>query len=224
MPRLNGVLEELGIHHEERVVPQEVLNAIEEKKKKAATKNVTAAAESKKREGMGGPKALAKKQKASAVVTTPAASSACASGSAEEGSTEGTGGGGAESTQGVDKPAVSEDVGGGRGLEGVERPEPSAANPMPAVMGGDSSSDEAEDAGHGVAAPPKDAETEGASRRRPATAEVEEQSEDEAISQHPAGFRSATFRQLQPAAFCGCCWCKGQGIRAPFEYVALVFL
>jgi hypothetical protein len=42
MPQLNRVLEEFGIHHEEYVVPPDVLAMIEEKKGKAATKNVTA--------------------------------------------------------------------------------------------------------------------------------------------------------------------------------------
>jgi hypothetical protein len=56
MPRLNRVLEELGIQHEEHVVPPEVLTTIEEKRKKAATKNATALAKSKKRKGAGPPR------------------------------------------------------------------------------------------------------------------------------------------------------------------------
>jgi hypothetical protein len=43
MPRLNRVLEELRVHHEEHEVPPEVLVAIEEKKKKVAAKNATVA-------------------------------------------------------------------------------------------------------------------------------------------------------------------------------------
>jgi hypothetical protein len=63
MSWLNWVLEELGIHHEEYVVPLEVFASIEEKRKKAAAKNATAAAESRKRKGQVGPKAVAKKLK-----------------------------------------------------------------------------------------------------------------------------------------------------------------
>jgi hypothetical protein len=88
MPRLNGVLEEFGIHHEEYVVPLDVLATIEEKKRKVATKNATVAAESKKRKGMAGSKVLAKRMKTSAAITTPtvsAVSSAQASASAEGG-------------------------------------------------------------------------------------------------------------------------------------------
>jgi tRNA C32,U32 (ribose-2'-O)-methylase TrmJ len=61
MPRLNRVFEELGVHHEEYVIPLEVLASIEKKKKKAAAKNVTAVAESKKRKGQVGPKVVPKK-------------------------------------------------------------------------------------------------------------------------------------------------------------------
>jgi hypothetical protein len=50
MSRLNQVFEELWIHHEEYVVPPEVILSIEEKKKVAA-KNATAVAKSKKRKG-----------------------------------------------------------------------------------------------------------------------------------------------------------------------------
>jgi hypothetical protein len=88
MPHLNRVLEEFGIHHEEYVVPPDVLATIEEKKRKAATKNATAAAESKKRKGMASPKVLAKRVKTSAAIVTPtvsAMSSAQASASAEGG-------------------------------------------------------------------------------------------------------------------------------------------
>jgi hypothetical protein len=53
MPRLNRVLEELGIHHEEHEVPPEVLATIEEKKRRATAKNATAIVETKKRKGVG---------------------------------------------------------------------------------------------------------------------------------------------------------------------------
>jgi hypothetical protein len=88
MPRLNRVLEEFGIHHEEYVVPPDVLATIEEKKMKATAKNATTAVESKKRKGMAGPKVLAKRMKTSAAVATPtvsAVSSAQASTSVEGG-------------------------------------------------------------------------------------------------------------------------------------------
>jgi hypothetical protein len=52
-PRINSVLEELGIHHEEHEVPWEVLATIEEKKRRAAAKNATATVETKKRKGVG---------------------------------------------------------------------------------------------------------------------------------------------------------------------------
>jgi tRNA C32,U32 (ribose-2'-O)-methylase TrmJ len=61
MPRLNRVFEELGIHHEEHVVPPKVLASIEKKKQKAAAKIATVATESKKRKGQAGSKALSKK-------------------------------------------------------------------------------------------------------------------------------------------------------------------
>jgi hypothetical protein len=75
MPRLNRVLEELRIHHEEHKVPPEVLSMIKEKKKKAAAKNAIAAAESKKRKGIGASKVVAKKQKIPMASPTSATSS-----------------------------------------------------------------------------------------------------------------------------------------------------
>jgi hypothetical protein len=60
MLRLNLVFEELGIHHEEHVVPPKVLASIE-KKQKAVAKNATVVVESKKRKGQDGSKALSKK-------------------------------------------------------------------------------------------------------------------------------------------------------------------
>jgi hypothetical protein len=53
MPRLNRVLEELGINHEEHEVSSEVLATIEEKKRRAAAKNATVTVETKKRKGVG---------------------------------------------------------------------------------------------------------------------------------------------------------------------------
>jgi ABC-type Na+ efflux pump permease subunit len=129
MSWLNRVLEEFGIHHEEYMVPPDVLAAIEEKKRKATAKNVTVVAELKKRKGMAGPKALAKNLKTSTVVAIPtissSVSSAHASASAGEGSADGTGEDRADSVLEVDKPTFSAGAGGGRGLEGVEVLEPS---------------------------------------------------------------------------------------------------
>jgi hypothetical protein len=120
MPRLNRVLEKFGIHHEEYVVPPDVLATIEETKRKAAAKNVTAMAESKKMKGMVGPKALAKKVKTCMVVAIPAISSAVssahASATAREGSADGTGEGRANSVSEVDRPTFSAGAGGGRGF------------------------------------------------------------------------------------------------------------
>jgi hypothetical protein len=107
MPQLNRVLEEFGIHHEEYVVPPDVLATIEEKKRKAAVKNVTVVAELKKRKGMAGPKALAKKLKTSPIVAIPTisstTSSAHASASAREGFADGTGENRADTVLEVDK-------------------------------------------------------------------------------------------------------------------------
>jgi hypothetical protein len=194
MPRLNRVLEEFGIHHEEYLVPPNVLATIEEKKRKAAAKNVTAVAELKKRKGMAGPKALAKKLKTSTAVIIPivssAESSAHASASAREGA-DGTGEGRADSIPEVDKPALSTSAGGSRGLEGVELAEPSVANPLPNVMGGDSNSEDAKATGCRAPSPPKEMEAREMSRRRPVAVEV---SDDEANSEPVARLQSATYR------------------------------
>jgi hypothetical protein len=117
MPWLNRVFEELGIHHEEHVVPPKVLASIE-KKQKAAAKNATIVAKSKKRKGQASLKALSKKQKVvatSATSASPATSSASAS---EEGSVEDTGGAQDASTR--DKAIVDLVSGGGGGVEATE--------------------------------------------------------------------------------------------------------
>jgi hypothetical protein len=81
MPRLNRVLEELGIHHEEHSVPPKVLATIKEKKK-ATAKNATVAVESKKRKGIGASKVVAKKQKTSTIaVASVVSTTSSASGS-----------------------------------------------------------------------------------------------------------------------------------------------
>jgi hypothetical protein len=74
MPRLNRVLEELGIHHEKHEVSPEVLATIEEKKRRATAKNATVTVKTKKRKG------VAKKQKTS-VATDASASSVASSAS-----------------------------------------------------------------------------------------------------------------------------------------------
>jgi hypothetical protein len=155
MLRLNWVFEELGIHHEEHVVPPKVLASIEKKKQKATAKNATVAVESKKRKGQAGPKALSKNQKlvaTSAASASPTTSSAFAS---EEGSVEDTGGAHDASTRG--KALVDLASGGGVGaeatgvtLEGTESlveatmvsvgaVSASVEDPFLDVLGGDSS-------------------------------------------------------------------------------------
>lgn len=62
MPWFNCVFEEMGINHDEYVIPSNVLLSLE--KKKDSAKNLIAVAESKKRRGAGVVKAVAKKQKA----------------------------------------------------------------------------------------------------------------------------------------------------------------
>jgi hypothetical protein len=180
MPRLNMVLEELGIQHEEHVVPPEVLATIEEKRKKAAPKNAIALAETKKRKGGGASKVVAKKQKVSTSGPTSAASSISSSGRASadavEISTENSGSGPIEAMMVAEGVGAPKEASGHR-VEGADPPEPSAINPMPAVLGGDSSS--SEDAGgvvHGGASPPRV----GDGSRRPACSSIFEVLEDEA--------------------------------------------
>lgn len=193
------VLEELGIHHEEHVVPLEVLATIEEKKKKATAKNVTAAAESKKRKGIGGPKVIAKKPKVAVAVATSASSSASGSAQvfadAEEVSAEHSGGGPTLVETEVERVAAPSDAGGSQEAEDVSRSEPSMIDPMLALLGGDSSSAGGmEDVWCGGALPSPHAEAVGTARRCPATIEIEDVSNDEAVSQPPLNFRSVTFQ------------------------------
>jgi hypothetical protein len=94
----------------------------------------------------------------------------------------------------VEKIDALEDIGGQR-VEGVDRPEPSAVNPMPGVLGGDSSrSEDAGDAGHEGAHPSNDTEARDGSRCHPAGASILEVSKDEDESQPPSMFRSVAFR------------------------------
>jgi hypothetical protein len=69
----NRVLEELGIKHDEYVVPSKVLLGLE--KKDATANNVTVVAEAKKRKGVGAAKVVSKKQKADVVAEVPEESS-----------------------------------------------------------------------------------------------------------------------------------------------------
>jgi hypothetical protein len=169
MSRLNQVFEELGIHHEEHVVPPKVLASIEKKKQKAAAKNATVAAKSKKRKGQAGSKTLCKKQKVEAtsiVSTSPATSSAFAS---EEGSVEDTGGAQDTFTEG-DAPVNLASAGGGgaeamevtaEGTESlmgatmvsVEATGAYVEDPFPDVLGGDSSLDASKASPHGGQSP-----------------------------------------------------------------------
>jgi type IV secretory pathway TrbL component len=143
---------------------------------------------------MAGPKALAKKLKTSTTVAIPAissgTSSAHASTSAGEASADGTD----EDCADMDKPTFSAGAEGGRRLEGMEVPEPSAANPLPNVMGGNSISEDAEATGCRVPSPPKETEAQEMNRRRPVA--VKDLSDDEADSEPVARLQSATYRQL----------------------------
>jgi hypothetical protein len=192
-------LEEFGIHHEEYVVPPDVLAAIEENKRKTTAKNVTMVAELKKRKGMAGPKALAKKLKTSTAAAIPAISSGASSphtsASAREESVDGIGEDRADSIPEVDKPTFFAGAEGGHELEGVEIPEPSVANLLPNVMGRDSSFEDAEATGGRATSPPKETEAQETSRCHPVA--VEDVSDDEANSEPTTRLQSATYRQLQ---------------------------
>jgi hypothetical protein len=192
-------LEELGIHHEEHKVPPKVLASIEEKSKRAAAKNVTMVVESKKRKGTGVSKAAGKMQKilasgpaASTVVSV--ASSAGASADADEETAENTSGGSTLAGAEVEKSATAEYFSGTR-TGRIDRPEPFAANPMPDVLGDDSSGSEGDDdAGHGGAALSRDVEAENVGCHRPADGTALEVSDDETGSLSPSVFRVAAFQ------------------------------
>jgi hypothetical protein len=177
----------------------EVLVTIKEKKKKAVAKDATAVVESKKRKGISGPKVPTKKQRVPTAAATSATSfvsgSARVFADAEETSVENSGGGPTLTGTVAEKPTTPRDAGGSRGAEDVSHLEPSVADPMPAMLGGDSSSSsDTEDAGHEGALPSMDAEARVMVCRRLVNIEVEEVSEDEADSQPLVVFQSATFR------------------------------
>jgi hypothetical protein len=73
----------------------------------------------------------------------------------------------------------------------VELPEPSAANPLHNIMGGDSSSEDAEATGRRAPSSPKETEAQEMSRCRPVA--VEEVSDDEADSEPAARLQSDTY-------------------------------
>lgn len=104
MPWLNHVLEELGIRHDEHVVPPEVLTSNEGKKNK---KKAMAAAESRKRRGGGTPKVAAKRVKITTTSPASAESSASASGSTAEASAADSGSGVVEPMMGMETKVVS---------------------------------------------------------------------------------------------------------------------
>jgi hypothetical protein len=192
MSRLNRVFEELGIHHEEHVVPSKVLASIE-KKPKAAAKNATVMAESTKRKGQAGLKTLSKKHKieaTSVVSASPATSSASAS---EEGSIEDTGGA-HDAFTGGDAPVNLASARGG-GIEAtevtaeetkslmeatmvsVEAVGASVEDPFPHVLGGDSSPDASKASPHGGQSPIHAVEVPKSGARR-IVAQVSEEEED----------------------------------------------
>jgi hypothetical protein len=74
-------------------------------------------------------------------------------------------------------------------VEGADRPEPSAVNPMPGVLGSDSSIlEDMGDVGHGGALLSDDAEARDGSRHHPTGTSVLELSEDEAESRPSSMF------------------------------------
>jgi hypothetical protein len=85
----------------------------------------------------------------------------------------------------------------------MDRPEPSAANLMPSVLGGDSSSSEdTGDVGLGGDLPSDNAEARNGSHDRPADTMVLEVSEDESESQPPSTFWSIMFRPQAQSPAC----------------------
>jgi hypothetical protein len=185
MTRLNRVLEE-------HKVPPKVLDMIVEKKKKVAAKNAMAVTESKKRKGIGASKVVAKKQNISMDGPTSVASfvsgSTWAFADMVEVSTKNSGGAPIEVVAEVEKIDAPKDIGSQR-VEGADRTEPSAVNPMPGMLGGDSSSlEDVGDMGRGGSLPSDDAKAKDRSHCRPTGASVLEVSKDEAESQPPSAF------------------------------------
>lgn len=131
--RLNHVLEELGVRHEEHAIPPEVLTSIEDKKKKAAAKNTMATVESRKRRGGGALKAAAKRAKVVATSPASAESSASASVSSAEVSAAHSGGGADEPMMGVDSGVPS--MVSSHGVPTPEAPGVGAAAGIPEAAG-----------------------------------------------------------------------------------------
>jgi hypothetical protein len=120
---------------------------------------------------------------------TSAASSVFGSGRASadavEISAKNSGGGPTEAVAAVEGVGAPKDAGGHR-VKGADPPEPSAVNPMPAVLGGNSSS--SEDAGGAVRGGASPARAGDGSHCRPAYSSILEVPEDEAESQPPSVF------------------------------------
>jgi hypothetical protein len=195
---LDRVLEELGIHHEEHKVPPKVLASIEVKSKRVAAKNVTAAAKSKKRKGTGISKAAGKRQKilasgpaASAVAS--ATSSAGASADADEDTAKNTGGGSTLAGVEVEKSIALEYFSGAQ-TGSMDRPKPSAANPMPSVLGDDSSGSEGTAMRDVEELLHPDAVARNVGCHRPTDGTALEVSDDETGWQSPSVFRVAAFQ------------------------------
>jgi len=156
IPWFNRVFEELGIKHEEYVIPSDVILSLE--KKKDAGKNLTAAAESKKRRGGGASKALAEKQRAGIAAEAPIESSSDCSSTTESNLVRSP----AEEVQAAPVTAIlgGRKVGASRGVSSTQ--EPSRRLPMPLLLGEDSSDAEApatdppREAPAGGASPPKE--------------------------------------------------------------------
>jgi hypothetical protein len=186
------VFEELGIHHEEHVVPSKVLASIE-KKQKAAAKNATVAAESKKRKGQAGLKTLSKKHKIEATSIVSASPATSFASTSEEGLVEDTGGAQDAFAKG-DVPVNLASAGGGgaeatkvtgEGTESlmgatmvsVEVVGAYVGDPFPDVLGGDSSPDASKAPPHGGQSPIHAVEAPRTGARR-IVAQVSEEEED----------------------------------------------
>ena len=129
MPQFNPVFEELGIKHEEYMIPLEVLLSLE-KKKDATTKNTIVAADAKNRKGGGAPKVLAKKARVDVLEKV-------STGSSSDGSSSSAGYGTPDPTRGFAalEPALL--------AKTPTYAEPSTATPLPSLLVEDSSNAEA---------------------------------------------------------------------------------
>lgn len=183
-PALTTFFEELGVHHEDRPVPEKVLRSMVEKEKRAALKNATAAEESKKRKSAGRGKVISKRRR---VATASTASSAGSDGDVEESKAEAA-------------PPMAENVGGteasafGRGADlmasvlpipgGVPTPKAPEDEPMPSVFGHASYSSSSKDGGEDVgddAAADDEVTSKGRAVSAKARREVSEESSEDQV-------------------------------------------